>query len=91
MYIVVSYDVVDDKRRRKLAEILKDYGYRVQYSVFECDFEKKYLKKMLEDVSKQLNQKEDSLRIYALCSDCQQKVISLGRSQPSHREPDIVI
>ncbi len=74
-----------------MSEVLKDYVYRVQYSVFECEIEKKYLKKMLEDVSKQLNQDEDSLKIYALCSDCQQQIISIGHSQPSYRETDIVI
>jgi len=33
---VVSYDVPDDRRRTRLAKILKDFGARVQYSVFEC-------------------------------------------------------
>ena len=34
--LVVSYDVPDDRRRTRLAKILKDFGARVQYSVFEC-------------------------------------------------------
>ncbi|RJP64442.1 MAG: CRISPR-associated endonuclease Cas2, partial [Candidatus Abyssobacteria bacterium SURF_17] len=32
----VSYDVSNNKKRSKIADILKDYGHRVQYSVFEC-------------------------------------------------------
>jgi CRISPR-associated protein Cas2 len=36
MLIAVSYDVPDDRRRTKLAHNLKDFGVRVQYSVFEC-------------------------------------------------------
>ena len=39
MRIVVSYDVSDDRRRRKVAKIMEGYGYRVQYSVFECDLD----------------------------------------------------
>jgi CRISPR-associated protein Cas2 len=36
MLILVSYDVPDDRRRTRLAHALKDFGERVQYSVFEC-------------------------------------------------------
>ena len=34
MLTVVSYDVRDDRRRTRLAHALKDFGERVQYSVF---------------------------------------------------------
>jgi CRISPR/Cas system-associated endoribonuclease Cas2 len=37
--IVVSYDIPDDRRRLRLAHALKDFGVRVQYSVFECHLE----------------------------------------------------
>jgi CRISPR-associated protein Cas2 len=36
MFYLVSYDIPDDRRRTRLAKLLKDYGGRVQYSVFEC-------------------------------------------------------
>jgi CRISPR-associated protein Cas2 len=41
MMVLVSYDVStrDDKgpgRLRRVAKICKNYGQRVQYSVFEC-------------------------------------------------------
>ena len=35
-WIVVSYDVPDDRRRTRLADRLLDFGVRVQYSVFEA-------------------------------------------------------
>ena len=41
MRTLVSYDISDDKRRRKVCKILEGYGYRVQYSVFECDLDDK--------------------------------------------------
>ena len=31
---VISYDIPDDKRRKKIADLLEGYGQRVQYSVF---------------------------------------------------------
>src|SRR5262249_17743562 len=37
MYMVVSYDIEDDKRRGRIHRILKSFGQWMQYSVFECD------------------------------------------------------
>ena len=41
MFVLVSYDVKTsdtggNKRLRRVAKACKDYGQRVQYSVFEC-------------------------------------------------------
>ncbi|MDG7000966.1 MAG: CRISPR-associated endonuclease Cas2, partial [Nitrososphaerota archaeon] len=32
---VVSYDITDNRKRKKIADILDEYGRRVQYSVYE--------------------------------------------------------
>lgn len=37
MFTIISYDVVNDKRRTKILKYLKGYGSHVQYSVFECN------------------------------------------------------
>ena len=34
---LVCYDICDDKRLRRVAEVCGDFGVRLQYSVFECD------------------------------------------------------
>lgn len=50
MRVVISYDISDDKRRCEVAKTMEGYGYRVQYSVFECDLtgqQMKTLKKAL--------------------------------------------
>ena len=36
---LVCYDICDDKRLRRVAEICGDFGVRLQYSVFECDLD----------------------------------------------------
>ena len=33
---IVSYDICDDKRLRKVFRTLRDWGNHLQYSVFEC-------------------------------------------------------
>ena len=50
MRVVVSYDISDDKRRRMVAKLLEGYGYRVQYSVFECDLSLKQLQKLRREL-----------------------------------------
>ena len=34
--MIISYDISDDRRRRKIMQTLEDFGRRVQFSVFEC-------------------------------------------------------
>jgi len=78
MLIIVSYDIVNDKRRTKLAKKLCDFGRRVQYSVFECDLSKEQLKEMTQKALKQINLEEDSLRIYRICNTCASEILSYG-------------
>ncbi|MDE2506602.1 MAG: CRISPR-associated endonuclease Cas2 [Planctomycetota bacterium] len=35
---LVSYDICDDKRLRKVFKTMRDFGDHLQYSVFECQF-----------------------------------------------------
>ena len=80
MFLVVSYDIVDDKRRTKIAEILKDYGRRVQYSVFECSLSEKVIRKMVKELLKYVKLEEDSLRLYRLCKECKDNIERYGIS-----------
>ncbi|AFZ33074.1 CRISPR-associated protein, Cas2 family [Gloeocapsa sp. PCC 7428] len=81
MYIVVSYDVSEDKRRTKIHSILKSYGQWVQYSIFECNLTDSQYARMRSRLSK-LIKAEDSIRFYFLCGCCQGKVERLGGEQP---------
>jgi len=63
MYIVVTYDISNDKQRSKLAKNLLQFGIRTQKSFFECEVNKRELaiiKKLLEKYS----EPEDSVTIY---------------------------
>lgn len=74
---VVCYDVVDDRRRNRIFKLLKDYGRRVQYSVFEveCD-EKSWIQ--LEFRLSALLSEEDSLCVYTLCQSCTHRTFYRG-------------
>jgi len=81
MFIVVSYDITDDKRRNKVADTLKNYGTRVQYSVFECLLDVAYLEKLTRELSVLINKEEDTVRIYRLCQSCIEKIRVLGKGK----------
>lgn len=60
----ISYDIPSDNRRVKIANALKSYGERVQYSVFECWLTAKELKTLKERLDKLHEAHEDSIRFY---------------------------
>lgn len=77
-FYVISYDVVDDKRRYRVSKILENKGTRVQKSVFECYLTSKELIKITKDLMKKINPKTDSVRIYFLCKKCKAAIDVLG-------------
>jgi CRISPR-associated endonuclease Cas2 len=72
---LVGFDIVDDRVRYRVVKILKEYGYRVQKSVFECSSlnEKQFLK-MKHRIEVRIDHAEDSVRYYALCRGCVERV-----------------
>lgn len=82
---MVAYDIDDDGIRRKVAHTLKDYGTRVQYSVFECRLDEDQfvdLRTFLLD----LLEEKDSLRWYPLCKWCLGRVSRQGTGKPPDDE-----
>ena len=80
MRTVISYDISSDKRRRKVAKILEGYGYRVQYSVFECDLTVKKLAEVKRRLKPLVNAKEwESVRFYPLVADSVERAEVLGK------------
>ncbi|MEC4982798.1 MAG: CRISPR-associated endonuclease Cas2 [Oscillatoria sp. PMC 1068.18] len=78
MYVVISYDISDDKRRTKMHKILKSYGQWMQYSLFECDLTATQYARLRDRLSKLIKAETDSIRFYFLCGCCQKKVERIG-------------
>lgn len=90
-FIVVVYDISNDKRRTRLHKALKNYGNPVQYSVFECILEKDEIKKMKKEIKKILRPRSDHLRYYYICQACQGKIEVVGRTEVTKEEKVIVV
>jgi CRISPR-associated protein Cas2 len=73
MFVVICYDITDDRRRNKVGKILEGFGSRVQKSVFECDLQLKHFEKLKQKLARVLRD-EDSVRYYYLCAACLAKV-----------------
>lgn len=71
MLILVAYDVstveaAGRRRLRRVAQACKDYGTRVQKSVFECQVGQKEWVALKERLLTEMNAEQDSLRFYFL-------------------------
>ncbi|MCB1809948.1 MAG: CRISPR-associated endonuclease Cas2 [Candidatus Competibacteraceae bacterium] len=74
----ISYDIVEDKRRRQVATTLEDHGARVQGSVFECYLDKTTLTTLRARLVDMIDPATDSIRWYPLCTWCRQRVVWKG-------------
>lgn len=83
MMVLVSYDVstssADGERRlRRLAKACRDYGQRVQYSVFEIEVDYAQWTFLKNRLCELIDPEQDSLRFYYLGRNWQKKVEHVG-------------
>ncbi len=83
MEILVSYDVNTEtkagrNRLRKVATICKNYGQRVQFSVFECRVNEMQYEQFRSQLVKVIDKQTDSIRFYRLLSPREKSVESFG-------------
>ena len=70
MKYLITYDIENNKRRKKVSDELEAYGYRVNFSVFECELNKTKMKKLIQKLEELIDKKKDSLRFYHVCENC---------------------
>jgi CRISPR-associated protein Cas2 len=78
MLIVVAYDIRDPKRLKKVADVCKDHGIRVQYSIFECHLEGPQFDQLWESLKEVVDADQDSLVAYPISGDALRKVRTFG-------------
>lgn len=88
MFLLVTYQIHDQKLRRRIISTLKNFGTEIQRSVFEFHlnaFHTEQLITALKSYSSALK-KEDSLRIYKICRRCVERVEIIS-GKPLARDP----
>lgn len=58
---VITYDVSDDKRLRKVYRVMKGYGEHIQLSVFRCELDARELVELRVRLSREIHHLEDQV------------------------------
>lgn len=65
-FVLVTYDISNDKRLRKTFKLLRGYGEHVQYSVFLCQLTEKDVIVLSEKLKDIIHHKEDQVILITL-------------------------
>ena len=85
-YDVATRDAAGRRRLRRIARVCKDFGQRVQYSVFECQVDPAQWTALRARLMDEIDTDVDSLRFYRLGANWRSRVEHFG-SKPSY-DPD---
>ncbi len=96
MFVLVAYDVsttdrAGQKRLRRVARACKDYGVRAQKSLFECQVRKTEWAALRNRLLKEIDPKQDSLRIYHLDENSKDKTEHHGLNEPVDLNEPLVL
>jgi len=95
MFVLISYDVATgdaegERRLRRVAKACKDYGQRVQYSVFECIVDPAQWAYLKQRLINEIDQEKDSLRFYYLGSNWRRRVEHIGAKETIDQEGPLI-
>ncbi len=91
MFVVVSYDIPSNRTRRKLHKLLSGYGEWTQYSIFECIVSEKLYSELKKKIVKLVDSEIDSVRCYALCAPCKEKIEIIGNGSVAENPLSYVV
>jgi CRISPR-associated protein Cas2 len=69
MLILLAYDIASPKRLAVVAKTCKDYGVRVQKSIFECRIKAEQFETFWNTLSALVNPDKDCLVAYQISAD----------------------
>lgn len=85
-YDVATADAAGRRRLRRVARVCRDFGQRVQYSVFECQVDPAQWNTLRARLMNEIDTDVDSLRFYRLGGNWHSRIEHVG-SKPSY-DPD---
>ena len=91
---IVSYDIADPKRLRRVHRTMRGFGDPLQYSVFRCDLSSAERILLLEALTPLLNHREDQVMLINLGlagSQGAENIETLGRALAQEPERLAVI
>lgn len=96
MYILITYDVNTEehsgrRRLQRVAKLCKDYGIRVQNSVFECVLTEVQMVDLKNKLENEIDTTKDSIRIYFLNKNDNRRIITIGLDNAIDVEGSLIL
>ena len=88
---LVTYDIRDPKRLRKVAKTCEDFGFRQQYSVFMCRLSALNLVRLKSRLYDIIDLQRDQVLFIPLCTRCAEGIEALGQPVERFDANDVVI
>lgn len=90
---IVTYDISDDRRWRRVFRLMHGYGEWLQLSVFQCRLTRSRHVELLRDLGERMSMSEDHVMIIDVgpAESVQPRVTSLGKRSFEHIERAPVI
>lgn len=82
MYVIITYDITENKRLDKVRKILKKYLYWCQLSTFEGEISQSKLAKCMAEINEVIKREEDSVYVYKVenPNNIEKKVLGIEKS-----------
>jgi CRISPR-associated protein Cas2 len=91
---MVSYDICDATRLRKVHALLRGYGDAVQYSVFLCELNKRERVELQDKLEQRIHHREDQvlfIDVGPVAGRGTVAVSSIGRAAPRSERGPVVL
>jgi CRISPR-associated protein Cas2 len=96
MMVLVSYDVRTSepggaRRLRRVAKVCRNFGQRVQFSVFECLVDPAQWVRLRQQLINEMDEELDSLRFYFLGANWRGRVEHVGAKASLDQEGPLIV
>lgn len=96
MMVLVSYDVRTSepggaRRLRRVAKVCRNFGQRVQFSVFECMVDPAQWTKLRQLLIAEIDVEADSLRFYFLGANWRNRMEHVGAKESLDQEGPLIV
>ena len=88
---IIAYDISKNKNRKKVSDLLVQYGIRSNFSVFECLLDPGKLNEIMTKIEFLISSQTDRVLIYPVCRNCFMKSKYLGNQPDSIDKTEIKI
>lgn len=81
MKVIIAYDIIDNKIRNKIIEILLEVGLiRIQKSIFFGEINEQKIKKIVKKIQDIIDKEKDSVYFFKMCEKDFTKMNYFGKN-----------